>query len=116
MMLDIGILLTFRNPPCHRSGWAEIYRQEIAHAVAVEAQVPSPEALRATQYCESFGRSAVVGDPHSVLAELVVCHAESPGSHVTMMMSLPGMDPARTRNSLELFAREVIPELRVRCQ
>ncbi len=95
--------------------WADESGDQTGDGVA-EANVPSPDELRATQYCESFGRSAIVGDPQSVLAELIACHAESPGTHLTLMMSLPGMDPTRTRNSLELFAREVMPELKARCK
>lgn len=95
--------------------WAEESGDQTGDGVA-EAKVPSPDELRSTQYCESFGRSVIVGDPQSVLEELVACHEESPGTHLTLMMSLPGMDPTRTRNSLELFAREVMPELKARCR
>lgn len=95
--------------------WADESGDQTGDGVA-EANVPSPDELRTTQYCESFGRSAIVGDPQSVLDELITCHEESPGTHLTLMMSLPGMDPVRTRNSLELFAREVMPELKARCR
>ena len=36
-MLDIGIILMFRNPPFNRSSWVDIYRNELEHAVAAEA-------------------------------------------------------------------------------
>ena len=94
--------------------WAEESGDVTGDGIA-EAKVPSPEELKASQYCESFGRSAIIGDPESVLEELTAAHRESPGTHLTLMMSLPGADPRRTRNSMELFAREVMPELKARC-
>ncbi|RLA18945.1 MAG: hypothetical protein DRQ56_06490 [Gammaproteobacteria bacterium] len=95
--------------------WAEESGDQTGDGVA-EAKTPSPDELRSKQKCESFGRSAVVGDPKSVLEELIACHEESPGTHLTLMMSLPGVDPALTRNSIELFAKEVMPELKARCK
>lgn len=94
--------------------WAEESGDVTGDGIA-ETKVPSPEQLKASQHCESFGRSAIIGDPESVLEELTAAHQESPGTHLTLMMSLPGADPLRTRNSMELFAREVMPELKARC-
>jgi alkanesulfonate monooxygenase SsuD/methylene tetrahydromethanopterin reductase-like flavin-dependent oxidoreductase (luciferase family) len=79
---------------------------------AAELPVPSPAELRQVQSCEFFGRSAIIGDPDAVFDQLCAYHRESPGSHLTIMMSLPGADPTRTRNSMDLFAREVMPRLK----
>jgi len=78
---------------------------------AAELPVPSPAELRRAQSCEFFGRSAIIGDPDSVFEQLCAYHRESPGSHLTLMMALPGADPSRTRNSMDLFAREIMPRL-----
>ncbi len=94
--------------------WAEESGDLTGDGIA-EAKIPSPEELRTSQYCESFGRSAIIGDPESVLEELTAAHEESPGTHLTLMMSLPGADPLRTRNSMELFAKDVMPALKARC-
>lgn len=91
--------------------WAEESGDQTGDGVA-ESIVPSPEELKKTRYCESFGRSAIIGDSATVLAQLLACHEESPGSHLTLMMSLPGADPSRTRKSMELFAQEVMPKLK----
>ena len=91
--------------------WAEESGDQTGDGVA-EFVVPSPDEFRKTQVCESFGSPVIIGDPESVLAQLLACHKESPGTHLTLMMSLPGAKPERTRNSMTLFANEVMPHLK----
>jgi alkanesulfonate monooxygenase SsuD/methylene tetrahydromethanopterin reductase-like flavin-dependent oxidoreductase (luciferase family) len=91
--------------------WAEESGDATGDGVA-ESVVPSPAELKKTRYCESFGRSAIIGSSETVLAQLLAAHEESPGTHLALMMSLPGADPSKTRHSMELFASEVMPRLK----
>jgi len=91
--------------------WVEESGDATGDGVA-ESIVPSSAELKKTRYCESFGRSAIIGSPETVLAQLLAAHEDSPGTHLTLMMSLPGAEPSRTRHSMELFASEVMPRLK----
>jgi alkanesulfonate monooxygenase SsuD/methylene tetrahydromethanopterin reductase-like flavin-dependent oxidoreductase (luciferase family) len=78
----------------------------------VEGQsVPTAAQFRREQKGEFFGEPAFVGTPDEVRTGLQDYLARSPGSHLVLYMSMPGSDPTKTRRSMELFARHVMPKL-----
>lgn len=91
--------------------WAEESGDESGDALATMA-VPPAEDFMAGRVAEVMGRPAMIGDPEQVYRGLRAFLEVTPASHLVLMMALPGMDPERTRNSMALFAREVMPRLR----
>jgi hypothetical protein len=57
---------------------------------------------------------AYVGTPDEVIAMLEEELKTTPMTQLVFSMDSPGMDPRHMRNSLELFAKEVIPHFRKR--
>jgi alkanesulfonate monooxygenase SsuD/methylene tetrahydromethanopterin reductase-like flavin-dependent oxidoreductase (luciferase family) len=58
------------------------------------------------------GRSAMIGTPGQVAARLRKFTANYNCTHFVMVTQLPGMPPRDANRSLELFAREVLPQFR----
>lgn len=54
----------------------------------------------------------LVGTPEQVVADIRRYRAMGPFDHLALWMQLPGLDPDRVACSMELFAREVIPQFR----
>ncbi|MGE3298669.1 MAG: LLM class flavin-dependent oxidoreductase [Porticoccaceae bacterium] len=91
--------------------WAEESGDESGDALATMA-VPPAEEFMAGRVAEVMGRPAMIGDPEQVYQGLRAFLEVTPATHLVLMMALPGMDPERTRNSMELFARAVMPRLK----
>jgi alkanesulfonate monooxygenase SsuD/methylene tetrahydromethanopterin reductase-like flavin-dependent oxidoreductase (luciferase family) len=86
------------------------------HAEAAEGsddygltQVPPAAELRHTDQ-HMFG-GPIIGTPNEVAAELTDMVKTIRTTHLVLGMHLPGLDPAKTRHSMELFAKEVLPAL-----
>lgn len=92
--------------------WAEESGDRPAGDALASMTVPPAEEFMAGRVTEVLGRAAMIGSPEQVYQGLREFCALTPSSHLVLMAALPGMDPARTRNSLELFAREVMPRLK----
>jgi len=54
----------------------------------------------------------MIGTPDEVAAKLAKFRRDYSCTHFIMATQLPGMDPAAATRSLELFAREVMPNFR----
>jgi alkanesulfonate monooxygenase SsuD/methylene tetrahydromethanopterin reductase-like flavin-dependent oxidoreductase (luciferase family) len=74
--------------------------------------VPSADALRRAQAADFFGEPAIIGTPADALAAIQDYQQRTRATHLVMAMAMPGVEPARVRASMELFAREVMPKLR----
>jgi len=72
-------------------------------------QLPEPSKLRDAQ----TGFPLLVGSPDDVAAQLNMSFAKVRTTHLVLGMHLPGLAPDRTRRSMELFAREVAPQLKL---
>lgn len=70
--------------------------------------LPEPSKLRGSQ----VGFPMLVGSPDEVASKLNASLANVRTTHVVLGMHLPGLAPERSRSSMELFAREVAPQLR----
>lgn len=66
-----------------------------------------PEDLRKSPYAEHM----MVGTPQECIEKFRAFNRQYVCTHFIMATPLPGMDPAKARRSLELFAREVRPHL-----
>ena len=64
---------------------------------------PDPERLR---------RTSVLGTASEVGAKLEEILASTPMTELIVVMQLPGLDPAKTRRSLDRFGAEVLPRLK----
>ncbi len=74
--------------------------------------IPTPEQMQREQAGDFFGEPAYIGTPEFVCAGLKDLLQRSPCTHLVLMGVLPGAPVAGTRRSVELFAREVMPELK----
>jgi len=70
-------------------------------------QLKRPDELRDSPYAEHM----MVGTPAEVTAKFKKFSREYACTHFIMATPLPGMDPAKARRALEMFAREVRPKL-----
>ncbi len=66
-----------------------------------------PEDLRTSPYAAHL----MVGTPADCIAKFKAYSRRYACTHLIMATQMPGMDPAKSRRSLELFAREVRPRL-----
>lgn len=73
--------------------------------------IPSPEQYRREQKGDFFGNIAYVGTPDEVLAGIRDYLDRSPSTDLALWMDLPGTPYEKTRRSMELFARHVMPRL-----
>lgn len=71
-------------------------------------QVPEAPKLRGSQGMFPL----LVGSPDEVAAKLNRSFGEVRTTHLVLGMHLPGIAPERSRSSMELFAREVAPQLK----
>jgi alkanesulfonate monooxygenase SsuD/methylene tetrahydromethanopterin reductase-like flavin-dependent oxidoreductase (luciferase family) len=58
---------------------------------------------------ETFKSRYIIGDPDSACRQLADMHAQLPLTELTCWMHLPGIPGKDAANSMELFAREVMP-------
>jgi alkanesulfonate monooxygenase SsuD/methylene tetrahydromethanopterin reductase-like flavin-dependent oxidoreductase (luciferase family) len=66
-----------------------------------------PEDLRTSPYAEHM----MVGTPAECIAKFKAFSRQYACTHFIMATPMPGMDPAKSRRSLEMFAHEVRPHL-----
>jgi len=71
--------------------------------------VPPAEAFR--HMGNELGILAV-GDPDQVAEKILALTAETRTTHLVLGMNIAGLSPEKSRSSIELFAREVMPRLR----
>ena len=80
--------------------------------------VPSPDQIRQNRQADFFGQSPYVGTPDEVYEGLVEYLAQAPDgapiTHLVVMMDMPGVKPEHSRESMKLFAEDVMPRLRNR--
>ena len=69
--------------------------------------LPPPEQLRHSDM-QLIG-APIIGSPEEVGQELQVSCQSLRTTHIVLGMLLPGLDPAKMRRSMELFAKEVMP-------
>jgi alkanesulfonate monooxygenase SsuD/methylene tetrahydromethanopterin reductase-like flavin-dependent oxidoreductase (luciferase family) len=53
----------------------------------------------------------MIGTPEEVARAITQMTKEMRTTHLVLGMHLPGIDPAKSQRSLELFAKEVMPGL-----
>ncbi len=73
-------------------------------------QPPLPEASKLRDSQVMF--PLLVGSPDDVASKLNHSFGKVRTTHVVLGMHLPGLAPERSRRSMELFAREVAPQLK----
>ena len=69
-----------------------------------------PDELRGS----TFGQAVMIGTPDQVAKKMENFCDEYQCTHFIMSTQLPGLDPKKATRSLELFAREVLPQFRDR--
>jgi alkanesulfonate monooxygenase SsuD/methylene tetrahydromethanopterin reductase-like flavin-dependent oxidoreductase (luciferase family) len=103
--------------------WAECgpYLREMmnfyAPVLSRAADVPGDAEFRTFDRAEDLrdsrvGRSAMIGSPDQIAQRLRKFTQNFNCTHFVMVTQLPGMDPRDANRSLELFAREVMPQFR----
>jgi alkanesulfonate monooxygenase SsuD/methylene tetrahydromethanopterin reductase-like flavin-dependent oxidoreductase (luciferase family) len=73
------------------------------------AQLPPPAELR--QVTRRMVGAPMIGTPEEVARAITQMTKEMRTTHLVLGMHLPGIDPAKSQRSLELFAKEVMPGL-----
>jgi alkanesulfonate monooxygenase SsuD/methylene tetrahydromethanopterin reductase-like flavin-dependent oxidoreductase (luciferase family) len=72
-------------------------------------QLPPPAELR--KHPERLLASPMIGTPEEIGREIERFTREVRTTHLVLGMHLPGLDPAKSQRSMELFAKEVMPGL-----
>jgi alkanesulfonate monooxygenase SsuD/methylene tetrahydromethanopterin reductase-like flavin-dependent oxidoreductase (luciferase family) len=72
-------------------------------------QLPEPAKLRDSHLMFPL----LVGGPDEVASKLNHSFGKVRTTHLVLAMHLPGLAPERSRSSMELFAREVAPQLKL---
>ena len=72
------------------------------------SQLPSPAELRKNP--ERLIGSPIIGTPDDVGSELERFTTEVRTTHLVLAMHLPGIDPTKSQRSMQLFAKEVMPQ------
>jgi alkanesulfonate monooxygenase SsuD/methylene tetrahydromethanopterin reductase-like flavin-dependent oxidoreductase (luciferase family) len=62
----------------------------------------------------AFAKLGMIGTPEQVAEKMEVFCQEYHCTHFVMGTQFPGLDPNKANRSLELFAREVMPQFRNR--
>ncbi len=73
------------------------------------SQLPPVSELRKNP--EQLLASPMIGTPEEVGREIAQLTKDVRTTHLVLGMHLPGLDPAKSQRSMELFAKEVIPGL-----
>ncbi len=100
----------------HLLFWYQKWASEGADSIEkiqsdTDAALPSPEKLRAS-LDQSIPGVPLVGTPDEVAAGLERFTKSMRMTHLVIGMHFPGIDPAKSRRSMTLFAKEVLPSLR----
>ncbi|MGH7916859.1 MAG: LLM class flavin-dependent oxidoreductase [Candidatus Binataceae bacterium] len=78
----------------------------------VHGGLPPVGQLRHTDTAKFFGETLIVGTPDHALQMIRNYRARTRFTHLVMATVLPGVAPQKIRASMELFAKEVMPQLR----
>ncbi len=73
------------------------------------AQLPPAAELR--NVTDQLIGAPMVGTPDDVSREIEAMTSTIRTTHIVMGMHLPGLDPAKSQRSTELFAKEIMPGL-----
>ena len=74
--------------------------------------VPAVGQLRHAKDISFFQAPLMIGTPDDIIAEIERYTAETRCTHLVMWMQMAGMPAAKARNSMALFAKEVMPHFR----
>jgi len=83
-----------------------------SEAVFSTPTVPPPGEMRRATGLTFFQAPLIVGTPEDAIRELERYQRETRVTHLVLWMQLAGLDPQKTRRSMELFAKEVLPHFR----
>ena len=75
-------------------------------------EVPPIGQLRNAKDLSFFQAPLIIGTPDDAIAEIERYTAETRCTHLCMWMQMAGMPTEKARNSMALFAREVMPHFR----
>ncbi len=70
--------------------------------------LPEPSKLRDSRLMFPL----LIGSPDEVASKLNASFTKVRTTHLVLGMHLPGLAPERSRSSMELFSREVAPQLK----
>jgi alkanesulfonate monooxygenase SsuD/methylene tetrahydromethanopterin reductase-like flavin-dependent oxidoreductase (luciferase family) len=91
-----------------------LYGQWLAAAMDFEGGKYSgalPPASQLRHADQALIGAPIIGSPDEVVAELERQRQTIRTTNLVLGMHLPGLDPAKTKASMELFAKEVLPTL-----
>ncbi len=74
--------------------------------------IPSVDEIIAKQDFDFFGEKAMVGTPEDVAEMIDEYRKRGRVTHLVCGMAMSGLDPHHIRNSMQLFANDVIPKFR----
>lgn len=77
------------------------------HNERARRQLPPMEELRDSD----LARGLFIGTPADVAEQIAAFTAGVRTTHLVLGMHLPGLDPAKSRRSMQLFASEILPAL-----
>ena len=86
----------------------ELYNIEKDFSQANDLAAKEPAKLRDSQLMFPLA----VGSPDEVASKINASFAKVRTTHLVLGMHLPGLAPERSRSSMELFSREVAPQLK----
>ena len=81
-------------------------------AVMSTPEIPLPSKMRHDKNLSFFQAPLIIGTPEDAIAEIDRYRKESRVTHLVMWMQMAGLDPNKSKRSMELFAREVMPYFR----
>jgi alkanesulfonate monooxygenase SsuD/methylene tetrahydromethanopterin reductase-like flavin-dependent oxidoreductase (luciferase family) len=99
---------------------ANCYAQWFAEASDMEGddgaygKLPSVEQIIKQQSFDFFGQAAIVGTPDDAIQQIEAYQARGRLTHLVMAMAFPGVKPHLVRDSMELFAKTVMPRFQKR--
>jgi alkanesulfonate monooxygenase SsuD/methylene tetrahydromethanopterin reductase-like flavin-dependent oxidoreductase (luciferase family) len=74
--------------------------------------VPPVGELRHSETATLFGEPLIIGRPEDAIRMIEDYRERTRVTHLVMAMALPGVEYSKVRQSMELFAREVMPHFR----
>jgi alkanesulfonate monooxygenase SsuD/methylene tetrahydromethanopterin reductase-like flavin-dependent oxidoreductase (luciferase family) len=93
-----------------RDGEGE-FREE-RRMLAIRIGAACRRALRRADTSQLFGEPLIVGTPDDAIRMVEDSRRRTRFTHLVMATAHPGADPREVRESLELFAKEVVPHRR----
>jgi alkanesulfonate monooxygenase SsuD/methylene tetrahydromethanopterin reductase-like flavin-dependent oxidoreductase (luciferase family) len=79
---------------------------------AGKSALRTPEEMIAKQEADVFGERAIIGTPEDAIQAIEDYLARGRTTHLVMATSLPGLPHQLARDSMRLFARQVMPRFR----